>query len=148
MYLGCFLFLYSLPKVCLLKKLQKKFWRVLKKETVCLSHKGEVVFSCGFQVSSYGISIRVNPLKETNMDNLPGSFIFFMCQDWKSKFSNRHPLPALCCLFFVFQDRISLCNSSVLELCIGQVGLELRDPPASLGIKGKHHHYTVQICIS
>jgi hypothetical protein len=53
------------------------------------------------------------------------------------------------CLFvclFVFQDRVSLFSPGcpgTLSLSVDQAGLELRDTPASAGIKGVSHHSLV-----
>jgi hypothetical protein len=47
-------------------------------------------------------------------------------------------LPAEACIcLFVFQDRVSLCSPGCPGThSVDQAGLELRNPPASAGIKG------------
>jgi hypothetical protein len=43
-------------------------------------------------------------------------------------------------LILVFRDRVSLCSPAWSTHSVDQAGLELRNPPASAGIKGEHHH--------
>ena len=45
------------------------------------------------------------------------------------------------CLLLVFRDRVSLCSPGCPGThFVDQAGLELRNPPASAGIKGVRHH--------
>ena len=57
-YLGCYIFLYSLPKDSLLKKL-------LKKEILYLSHRGKIKYYRGSEFSSDSTRIKDCHMNET-----------------------------------------------------------------------------------
>lgn len=47
----------------------------------------------------------------------------------------------VCTSLMCFRDKVSLCIFGCSEThSVGQVPIELRDPLASAGIKGIHHH--------
>jgi hypothetical protein len=96
------------------------------------------VCSCFWLVLKCSVCLISSALPRSN-------FLFCLCASGVL-FS---PLAFLHCLFFfvcflfffVFRDRVSLCSSGCPGThSVDQVGLELRNSPASAGIKGVCHH--------